>query len=92
MSATRKTSLPLPEAILEELKAQMKVVAELHNQDLAAGYDGVFLDDAVETEYPKAAGRIRYAGADGEGAQKSPRLLIIAPHIPGSGNNRQCDR
>jgi len=32
----------------------MKLVAELHNQDLAAGYDGVFLDDAVETKYPKA--------------------------------------
>ena len=47
-------TVPLPEAILAELKDQMKVVAELHNQDLAAGYDGVFLDDAVETKYPKA--------------------------------------
>jgi integron integrase len=47
-------TVPLPEAILAELKAQMKVVAELHNQDLATGYDGVFLDDAVETKYPKA--------------------------------------
>jgi len=47
-------TVPLPEAILVELKAQMKVVAELHDQDLAVGYDGVFLDDAVETKYPKA--------------------------------------
>lgn len=47
-------TVPLPESILTELKAQMKVIAELHDQDLAAGYDGVFLDDAVETKYPKA--------------------------------------
>lgn len=33
----------------------MKVVAELHEQDLAAGYDGVFLDDAVESKYPDAS-------------------------------------
>ena len=47
-------TVPLPEAILAELKAQMRVIAELHEQDLAAGYAGVFLDDAVETKYPKA--------------------------------------
>lgn len=47
-------TVPLPEAILPELKAQIQVIAELHEQDLAAGYAGVFLDDAVETKYPKA--------------------------------------
>ncbi len=47
--------MPIPESILSELKAQITVVGELHEQDLAAGYDGVFLDDAVE----KKAGRIR---------------------------------
>jgi len=47
-------TVPLPETIIPELKAQIKVVAELHEQDLAAGYDGVFLDDAVEMKYPKA--------------------------------------
>ena len=47
-------TVPLPESILPELKAQIKVIAEMHNQDLAAGYDGVFLDDAVEAKYPKA--------------------------------------
>ena len=47
-------TVPLPAAIMPELKAQMKVVAELHEQDLAAGYDGVFLDDAVEKKYPRA--------------------------------------
>jgi integron integrase len=47
-------TVPLPETIIPELKTQIKVVAELHEQDLAAGYDGVFLDDAVEKKYPKA--------------------------------------
>ena len=44
----------LPESIVSELKAQITVVAELHEQDLATRYDGVFLDDAVEKKYPKA--------------------------------------
>ncbi|KAF0215357.1 MAG: integron [Geobacteraceae bacterium] len=47
-------TVPLPESILPELKAQMNVVAELHEQDLAAEYDGVFMDDAVEKKYPDA--------------------------------------
>ena len=47
-------TVPLPESIIPELKAQIKVVGELHDQDLATGYDGVFLDDAVEKKYPKA--------------------------------------
>ena len=47
-------TVPLPESILPELKAQIKAVGELHDKDLADGYDGVFLDDAVETKYPKA--------------------------------------
>jgi integron integrase len=47
-------TVPLPESILSELKAQIKVIGELHDRDLMDGYDGVFLDDAVETKYPKA--------------------------------------
>jgi integrase len=47
-------TVPLPVTILEELKAQIKAVGELHEQDLAAGYAGVFLDDAVEKKYLKA--------------------------------------
>ena len=47
-------TVPLPESILPELKAQIKVISELHDRDLREGYDGVFLDDAVEAKYPKA--------------------------------------
>ncbi len=47
-------TVPLPASIIPELQAQIRVVGELHEQDLAAGYDGVFLDDAVEKKYPNA--------------------------------------
>ncbi len=47
-------TVPLPESIIPKLKTQLKVVGELHEQDLAAGYDGVFLDDAVEKITPTA--------------------------------------
>lgn len=47
-------TVPIPEAIRPELQAQIKAVGDLHDRDLAAGYDGVFLDDAVEKKYPKA--------------------------------------
>jgi integron integrase len=47
-------TVPLPESILEELQRQLQRVKAMHEKDLAAGYDGVFLDDAVEKKYPKA--------------------------------------
>ncbi len=47
-------TVPLPESILPELKAQINVISEQHDRDLAEGYDGVFLDDAVEKKYPNA--------------------------------------
>lgn len=47
-------TVPIPDVLLPELKAQIKKIGELHDRDLAAGYDGVFLDDAVEKKYPKA--------------------------------------
>ena len=46
--------VPLPETITSELKSQIKAVGILHEQDLKAGYAGVFLDDAVEKKYPRA--------------------------------------
>ena len=47
-------TVPIPESITEELKAQIVVVGELHDRDLAVEYDGVFLDDEMEKKYPNA--------------------------------------
>jgi site-specific recombinase XerD len=47
-------TVPIPETVSEVMKAQIKVVGELHDRDLASGYDGVFLDDDQEAKYPKA--------------------------------------
>jgi integrase len=47
-------TVPLPESILGELLRQLRRVKELHEKDLADGYDGVFLDDAAEKKYPRA--------------------------------------
>ena len=53
-------TVPIPEAITQELKTQIEKVSKLHDQDLAAGYDGVFLDDAVEKKYPNAPKEFMY--------------------------------
>lgn len=47
-------TVPLPESTIGQLKVQIKKVTDLHMRDLAEGYNGVFLDDAVEKKYPKA--------------------------------------
>jgi len=53
-------TVPIPEAIASELKVQIEMVGKLHEQDLAAGYDGVFLDDEIEKKYPKAPKEFMY--------------------------------
>jgi integrase len=53
-------TVPIPTSILGELKAQITVVGELHDKDLAVGYDGVFIDDDLEKKYPKAPKEFAY--------------------------------
>ncbi len=53
-------TVPIPETILEELKMQLMKIGELHDRDLAAGYDGVFMDDDIEKKYPKAPKEFMY--------------------------------
>ncbi len=47
-------TVPMPVTIMDALHKQTKGCRRLHEKDLADGYDGVFLDDAVERKYPKA--------------------------------------
>lgn len=48
-------TVPLPKTLLPELRAQLESVKKLHDEDLAAAFSGVFLDDQLEKKYPRAA-------------------------------------
>ncbi|MDY6881666.1 MAG: integron integrase [Thermodesulfobacteriota bacterium] len=48
-------TVPLPEKILPEIKLHLESVMDLHEEDLKAGYDGVFLPAALEEKYKNAA-------------------------------------
>jgi len=48
-------TVPLPETILPELKAQLESVITLHQKDLEAGYAGTFLVDQLGKKYKNAA-------------------------------------
>ncbi len=47
-------TVPLPQALKQELKEQVLKVQELHKQDLEAGYGSVYMPYALERKYPKA--------------------------------------
>ncbi len=46
---------PIPQMIVPELLAQLEAVKRRHDEDLATGFAGVFLDDQLEKKYPRAA-------------------------------------
>ncbi len=48
-------TVPMPRKIVPELQAQIEAVKKLHDEDLTAGFAGVFLDDQLEKKYPRAA-------------------------------------
>jgi integron integrase len=48
-------TVPLPEAIIPELRGQLEKVKQLHQLDLGRKYAGVFLLNALEKKYPQAA-------------------------------------
>ncbi len=47
-------TVPIPQTIMPELTAQFEAIRKLHDEDLATGYAGVFLDDQLEKKYPSA--------------------------------------
>jgi len=47
-------SVPLPDALVPALKAQIEKVKLLHQKDLDSGYAGVFLPDSLERKYHSA--------------------------------------
>jgi len=48
-------TVPIPNKITPELQSQLAAVKKLHDEDLAAGFSGVFLEDQLEKKYPRAA-------------------------------------
>ncbi len=48
-------TVPIPQSIMHELLDQLERVKALHEEDLKAGYAGVFLVDALEKKYRNAA-------------------------------------
>jgi integron integrase len=48
-------TVPLPDSILPELRRHLELLKELHVRDLARGYGGVFLVNALEQKYKNAA-------------------------------------
>ena len=47
-------TLPLPEKLIPESKRHLERVAHLHERDLAAGYDGVFMPGALDRKWKGA--------------------------------------
>ncbi|MFC1764068.1 integron integrase [Planctomycetota bacterium] len=53
-------SVPLPQRIMPQLQAQVEKVIEVHEEDLAAGYDGTFLFNQLEVKYKNAAKELQW--------------------------------
>ena len=51
---SKDRTVPIPQTIMPELTAQLEAIKKLHDEDLAAGFAGVFLDDRLEKKYPSA--------------------------------------
>ncbi len=48
-------TVPLPRTLMPELLTQIEAVKKIHDEDLLAGYAGVFLDDSLDKKYRNAA-------------------------------------
>jgi len=48
-------TIPLPETLIPELKAQLEIVKTVHDSDLSEGYAGTFLFDSLGEKYKNAA-------------------------------------
>ncbi len=47
--------VPLPAQVIDKLEKQISVVANLHEQDIVAGFGTVFMPDALAVKYPSAS-------------------------------------
>jgi len=56
----KSRTVPIPKALTHELLKQLEAVKTLYESDLRAGYSGVFLDNAMEKKYPRAAKELHW--------------------------------
>jgi integron integrase len=52
---SKDRTVPIPQVIAPELRRQLEAVKKVHDNDLSAGFAGVFMDDRLEIKYPSAA-------------------------------------
>ena len=52
---SKDRTVPIPQTIMPELTTQLERVKKLHDEDLVAGFSGVFLDNLLGKKYPSAA-------------------------------------
>jgi integron integrase len=52
---SKDRTVPVPQAIMPELTTQLERIKKLHDEDLSAGFSGVFLDNLLGKKYPSAA-------------------------------------
>ncbi len=48
-------TVPIPQTLMQELLVQIEAVKSVHDEDLIAGYAGVFLDDSLDKKYRNAS-------------------------------------
>lgn len=53
-------SVPIPEMLIEPLRAQIIAIKQQHADDLAAGFGSVYLPDALSRKYPNADKELRW--------------------------------
>ncbi len=73
-------TVPMPEILADELRDQIKYVAKVHQSDLAAGYAGVFLPDALDRKYRNAARELAWQWL-------FPAVSLT--HVPGTSEYRR---
>ena len=70
-----------PDLIKDELKLHIAKVKALHEQDLALGYDEVFLPNALHRKYPNAAKEFRWQYVfPSKNLSKDPRTGAVRRH------------
>ena len=51
----KSRTVPMPLTLQADLTQQIEKVKQIHDADLAAGYQGVFMPSAIEQKFPQAA-------------------------------------